>query len=410
MSDNLINLIKSALFLEAVTVATDGGDISPTIIQPAQMTGQDKYNLDQRDSLSVLLFSDLGTITAGATITAKYYARFPNATTDSKLLSTEVITAPAITVGDHYAARFTGENLVNCDADYFTITVVLKQAVGSAYTVSGQVTVKKKIVDEPLTGKPAPVTYAKLLVDPVGVNNAIVFTARNWGIAGNLISIEYKLSAPSTASISVTVAGNAITVNLATDAGGALLNTSANYANAVIAAMNAKAEALALVSTRTYSTDTGATVVTVMPLTLLSGGLDPIHGYLDQVIYDTLGRKWTCVGDLLWEPYGFPDVDMLFPTGKFDAGYRVWKKKLTGVLTSTGTTTIPHNITNYNLMYSPDMSVNTTAANNILFNGYGSATATGNILMTSTNLTLVNGTSYFAGPFSAYLACSRRSS
>jgi hypothetical protein len=89
MSDNLINLIKSALFQEAVTVTTDGGDISPVVIQPTQTTGQDKYNLDQRDSLSVLLFSDLGTITAGATITAKYYARFPNATTDSKLLSTE---------------------------------------------------------------------------------------------------------------------------------------------------------------------------------------------------------------------------------------------------------------------------------------------------------------------------------
>jgi len=169
MSDNLINLIKSALFLEAVTVATDGGDISPTIIQPAQMTGQDKYNLDQRDSLSVLLFSDLGTITAGATITAKYYARFPNATTDSKLLSTEVITAPAITVGDHYAARFTGENLVNCDADYFTITVVLKQAVGSAYTVSGQVTVKKKIDDEPLTNQPIPTTST------VGYRGQVIF-------------------------------------------------------------------------------------------------------------------------------------------------------------------------------------------------------------------------------------------
>jgi hypothetical protein len=158
MSDNLINLIKSALFPEAVTVATDGGDISPVVIQPAQMTGQDKYNLDQRDSLSVLLFSDLGTITAGATITAKYYARFPNATTDSKLLSTEVITAPAITVGGHYVARFTGENLVNCDADYFTIMVVLKEAVGSAYTVTCQVTVKKKIIEQPLTNQPTPTT------------------------------------------------------------------------------------------------------------------------------------------------------------------------------------------------------------------------------------------------------------
>ena len=144
MSDNLTNLIKSALFSAGVTVTTDGGDITPTVIQPAQMTGQEKYNLDQRDSLSVLLFSDLGTITAGATITAKYYARFPNAINDEKLLSTETITAPAITVGNHYVARFSGENLVNCDADYFTITVVLKQAVNSSYTAIGQVVVKKK--------------------------------------------------------------------------------------------------------------------------------------------------------------------------------------------------------------------------------------------------------------------------
>lgn len=144
MSDNLNNEIKRPLFANgSITVTTSGGDITPTLIQPAQSTGQEKYNLDQRDSLSILLYALTGTVTAGATLTVKYYNRVPNAIADSILLATETKTLAEITVGNYLATEFTNAALEL--ADYFTVESTLKQAVGSNYTVTANVIVKKKI-------------------------------------------------------------------------------------------------------------------------------------------------------------------------------------------------------------------------------------------------------------------------
>ena len=143
MSDNLNNEIKRPLFANgSITVTTSGGDITPTLIQPAQSTGQEKYNLDQRDGLSILLYALTGTVTAGATLTVKYYNRVPNSITDSILLATETKTLAEITVGNYLATEFTNAALEL--ADYFTVESTLKQAVGSNYTVTANVIVKKK--------------------------------------------------------------------------------------------------------------------------------------------------------------------------------------------------------------------------------------------------------------------------
>ena len=145
MSDNLNNEIKRPLFADgSIIVATTGGDITPTLVQPAQSTNTEKYNLDQRDDLTILVYAILGTVTAGATLTVKYYNRVPNAITDAVLLATETKTLAEITVGNYLATEFTSTALEL--ADYFTVETTLKQAVGNNYTVTANVIVKKKIM------------------------------------------------------------------------------------------------------------------------------------------------------------------------------------------------------------------------------------------------------------------------
>jgi hypothetical protein len=147
MSDNLNNEIKTSLFNDgSITVLTSGGDVSPALNQPTYMNGQEKYNLNQRDYLAVLLFADLGTVVAGATITAKYYARMPNAIIDAKLLATETKTLAEIAVGNHLLTEFSNAALAY--ADYVVLECTLKQASGSSYQVSGNTIVKKKIDED----------------------------------------------------------------------------------------------------------------------------------------------------------------------------------------------------------------------------------------------------------------------
>jgi len=147
MSDNLNNQFNSALFEKELIVTTTGGDITASIIQPSQATNLEYQNLDQRDSIDVVLYSVLGTITAGAVLEAKYYKRMSRLTSASavatdKLLSTETKTLAEITVGNHLTTGFSGADIPI--ADYFTLSLVLKEAVGADYTVTGTVIVKKK--------------------------------------------------------------------------------------------------------------------------------------------------------------------------------------------------------------------------------------------------------------------------
>jgi phage tail sheath protein FI len=104
------------------------------------------------------------------------------------------------------------------------------------------------------------------------VNTGLVGTDRiKWeavtaGAAGNAITIAL-LAAGNDTPLSVNVVDRAITVNLATDSGGAPTSTVAD----VLAAVAAKAEAAALVAAT--STDIG--VVSAAAVIPLTGGLDP---------------------------------------------------------------------------------------------------------------------------------------
>jgi Zinc carboxypeptidase/Chitobiase/beta-hexosaminidase C-terminal domain len=89
-------------------------------------------------------------------------------------------------------------------------------------------------------------------------SGAVVLTSRAWGHeGGNQITAEFVNPGTANAPLGVSVNGNDITVNLATDAAGALSST----AQQVIAAINGNAQARQLVVANTYRGNAGLGIV-----------------------------------------------------------------------------------------------------------------------------------------------------
>jgi hypothetical protein len=100
----------------------------------------------------------------------------------------------------------------------------------------------------------------------VGSNNAITWTAKRAGMGGN--SVVITLTNPGgTNPLTVTVVGNSVNVQLATNAG-AITSTAAQ----VIAAIKANSAANGLVDVANTGASTGAGVMAAVSATALSGG------------------------------------------------------------------------------------------------------------------------------------------
>ena len=96
----------------------------------------------------------------------------------------------------------------------------------------------------------------------------LTLTAATAGIAGNTISCRLANPSANSASLSVAVSGNAITVNLATNSSGVVTSTAA----AIATALAASTPATALV-TASYGGD-GSGVAAASVTKILTGGLD----------------------------------------------------------------------------------------------------------------------------------------
>ena len=105
----------------------------------------------------------------------------------------------------------------------------------------------------------------------VASNNAITYTAKQVGQAGNTITVAQVNPGTNNAALAVTVNGEQITVSLATDGTGTVTTTAAQ----VIAAVAANGPASALVAAANQGASTGAGVVPAVAQTALAGGSDP---------------------------------------------------------------------------------------------------------------------------------------
>lgn len=111
---------------------------------------------------------------------------------------------------------------------------------------------------------------ASLATGVVGSNNAITWTARQAGAAGNSIRVQLLDPAANSQALSVDVDGNDIIVSLATNGAGAITST----ATLVMAAVLEHDAASQKVSTASTGASSGAGVVAAVALTALAGGTD----------------------------------------------------------------------------------------------------------------------------------------
>lgn len=121
---------------------------------------------------------------------------------------------------------------------------------------------------EPVDG-----AQATLSRNPTGDDNALTFTAVAYGVAGNDISIAYLDPGANNATLSVSVNGKYIAVNLATDGSGVITSTAAE----VLAAIEASLAASTLVTVEINAADSGSGddgsgIVTALARAYMTGG------------------------------------------------------------------------------------------------------------------------------------------
>lgn len=116
----------------------------------------------------------------------------------------------------------------------------------------------------------------------VGENNAITYTAKAAGVAGNAISVTLTDPPGNNVALSVDVDGTDIEVTLATDGASAITSTAAQ----VIAAIKEHDVASQLITAANKGASSGAGVVKALAKTSLSGGLAGSTG-------DAVGRALT---------------------------------------------------------------------------------------------------------------------
>lgn len=158
--------------------------------------------------------------------------------------------------------RATMDNSTNCNR----IGAVAQVEAGAAITALALVT--SDAVGRAVTAVAN--AAASLATGVVGSNNAITWTARQAGTAGNSIRVQLLDPAANSQSLAVDVDGNDIIVSLATNGGGTITST----ATQVMAAVLEHDAASQKVSTASTGASSGAGVVAAVALTALAGGTD----------------------------------------------------------------------------------------------------------------------------------------
>lgn len=116
-------------------------------------------------------------------------------------------------------------------------------------------------------------TAASLTTALAGTNNDLKYTAKDISANGNSVRVRYVVAGVST-SLSVSVSGLDITVNVATDGSSAATSTAAQ----VKAAVEASQPAANLVTVANAPGNDGTGVVTALGFTSLAGGVPYVLG------------------------------------------------------------------------------------------------------------------------------------
>lgn len=144
-------------------------------------------------------------------------------------------------------------------------------------------------------------------------NSNLRFKAKEPGASGNSITVAYVNNGASK-PLAITVAGKAITVQLATDAGSLVTSTGSLIRDAI----QNSPQARALIYAVLHESNTGAGIVTVMTAITLSGGSDiglaEDAGFVDV---DTAWRARTEAVPLTAAQFGTIPIDKVISGGSF---------------------------------------------------------------------------------------------
>jgi hypothetical protein len=172
------------------------------------------------------------------------------------------------TLGEYFLPQ---NILVACVAGTLTYEVTQSTDViqsGPLFRLGGNVVVSS------CDGAPEDAAQAAVTINPTGDDNALVYTAVQYGARGNLISIAYVNPSANNAALAVTVSGQAISVSLATNGGGSITSTAAQ----VLAAIEAHPVASTMVTVADAADNDGSGVVTAIAADFLEGGEGTLIG------------------------------------------------------------------------------------------------------------------------------------
>ena len=176
---------------------------------------------------------------------------------------------------------------------------------GQSYTAYSNALFGNRVVNQTAT----------LTVDCANADADVKYTSKLAGHLGNAISVAYVDPGAPSSPLSIGVAVNAITVNLATDAGGVITSTSAD----VVAAVNGDASAFALVSAALVAAGTG--VVEAKAAAFLKGGTTTARSPytasdlgLQQRGFYNMTREWFGNRDVT-DPADFEKLYACWPKG-----------------------------------------------------------------------------------------------
>jgi hypothetical protein len=224
-------------------------------------------------------------------------------------ISADIQSGPAITTAT-LPTTFDGGNLqmATCgaglkangvfayDAAINTVVPIHRSGAIVPVTAGSGITAGQEVQSD-AAGKAVPlatISTAAAVLELGLTNSKIKFTAADAGFAGNGISIRLKDPAANTQSLSVTVTGNNIVVNLATDGAGAITSTVAT----IVTAVNADGTAASLVTAANGTGSNGTGVVVAAGPTNLAGGHDPTTGIPAGVATTTALTGADCFIDL----------------------------------------------------------------------------------------------------------------
>ena len=227
---------------------------------------------------------------ASAAITAKRFVMISGARTNDIEDVSDSVTGGNIQVSQATAGSrpigVAGEDTAITDLCPILASPGMIVPVTAAGTITAGASVSVTTDGKAIASSNAAATYATVdSSGSAGANNQLRYTAKDVGVIGNGISVRLRDPAGLSAALSITVNGNDIVVNLATDGAGVVTST----ATLVKAAIEANGSANAMITVAHVSPSTGAGVVVAEATPKqLANGAEAAASYVAGISVETV--------------------------------------------------------------------------------------------------------------------------